>query len=151
MPPKSKIPKGKKEFSVLISEKTYRMVAELAPKIFGKHRGALSEAAEEALRLWVETHTKAHIKTNPPTSIRETYNKVVNELRKMHGIVRTHVSKIDFIKALQKVVRATDQRTQRKWLHTFYIHGFIKPLGLKVYNERSWKNVVAIEIVAKQV
>ena len=151
MPPKRKIPEGKRELSVLISEKTYRMVAELAPKIYGKYRGALSEAVEEALNFWLEAHKIEKTSVNPPLSIREKYNKILRELRKLKGFIPIKVSRIDFEKAMLRVPRMTTKKTRYHWLHTFYMMGFIKPLGIKVFSERSWKNVIAIEIVAKEV
>jgi len=150
MPPKKKIPEGKRELSVLISEKTYRMVAELAPKIYGKYRGALSEAVEEALQDWIAAHTAAHIKTNPPPTIRERYNKVVAEIRKQYGFIPLKVPKKVMEQAIMKAFNVVDPRTIVKWLHTFYYMGFIKPLGVKVRCYANWKHVLAVEIVAKE-
>jgi len=135
---------------ICIRKELYEKVMEFAPKYFGFIRGAFSYAVEEALQEWLDSHTAAHTKINPPFTIRERYNAVMRELRKIKGYLPVKTSKIDFEKAIMTAFNVTDPRTIRKWMHIFYKMGFIKPLGIKVLSERSWKNVLAIEIVAKE-
>lgn len=136
--------------TISIKEDIYKQVSKLAHEVYGFERGAFSYAVEEALQYWLETHTAAHMKTNPPPTIRERYNAVMRELRKMKGFIPVKTSKIDFEKAIMSAFNVADPRTIRKWLHTFFKMGFIKPLGIKVLSEKSWKNVLAVEIVAKE-
>ena len=66
------------------------------------------------------------------------------------GMIPLKIPKQNFEKAIMKAFEVVDSRTIVNWLHRFYIMGFIKPLGIKVRSKRAWKNVLAIEIVAKE-
>ena len=47
---------GKKHLSVMIDERVYRMIRELALRKHGKIKGALSQEVEDALRDWINRH-----------------------------------------------------------------------------------------------
>lgn len=128
-----RMPKGKKQLNVLISEDIYDLLIRLAPEIYGenKYRGALSAIVEEALRYYLlpKAHTQTH--TNPKLSVRAVYFKVKEKISEM-----THIPPIHLKEALERQidlaiseVRGSDPRTIKKWKDIFVKQGLIKPIG----------------------
>lgn len=67
----SKIPKGKKELNVVISEELYRQIIEVAPAWYGKLRGGISALVEEALKQYLASLRRAQNTQNPPSDVKE--------------------------------------------------------------------------------
>lgn len=129
----SKIPKGKRKLTVLISEDTYELLIRVAPEIYGqgKYRGALSHVVEEALRYYLlpRAHTQMH--TNPKLSIRNVYFKVkekISEILHLPVSVLYDVPEKIIDMAIAEV-RGSDPRTIEKWKNLFEKQGLIKPVG----------------------
>jgi len=160
-----KIPKGKRQLHVLIDEKVYKELVEIAPKVYGKGRGGMSAIVEEALKWYLKLLTSSHTmhKTglyNPPLSIRDEYNKFINTLKE---VLREQIG-VDMVplKITVRLARAVmmrafkrckDERTQNRKLHNWYLMNFIKPLKngvpVKLNKPSDWYGVEEIEIVAR--
>ena len=173
----SKIPKGKKQLNILIDEKLYKMLVEIAPKVYGKGRGGISAIVEEALEWYLEhllrTHTKTQTGTsissvssgavrnpNPPLSIREEFNKFIETLkdvmeentgvRKVPIMITVRLARAVMLRAFK---RCKDERTQNRKLHNWYLVGFIKPYKngkpVRISRPSDWYGIEEIEIVAR--
>jgi hypothetical protein len=83
MPSRDKLPKGKRQLLVLISEDLYKLLVEVAPSLYGgsRYRGALSSIVEEALRHYL--NLRAHTKStqNPSRSVRLVYQQVKDKVK----------------------------------------------------------------------
>lgn len=130
MPRKEKIPKGKAQLTVLISEDIYNLLIDIAPQIYGKHRGALSYVVEEALKQYLYPRKHTHKYTNPKLSVRKVYNQVIEELKEIEGFPfkpsETTEPKLDL--AIMRT-RGSDIRTIEKWKKVFEKEGLIKFIG----------------------
>jgi len=138
---------------ITIDPELFEKVMSLAPKVYGIQRGALSNAIEDALRLWLYEYAR-NVKraSNPPSNIRDKYNKVIECIENEKGFVPITVKQTDLEKCIRDALGVKTDRTVREYLHTFYQLGLIKPLTIENPTSPSeWKNNKAIEIVAKRV
>ena len=136
--------------SIAIKEEIYLKAVQKAKETYGVDRGAFSMLVEDLLEQFLAEHTQMHTRINPPRTIRERYNAVMKTLKIMKGIIPTKIPKKEFETAIKRTFEIKDERAVTGWLQTFYEMGFIKPLGIKILSKRSWKNVLAVEIVAKE-
>jgi hypothetical protein len=134
----SKVPEGKVQINILISEEIYKLLIEIAPQIHGKYRGALSRVIEDALRLYLTQrapqggespprHTHMHTKTHK--SVHEIFLEVLNYIKKLHDYSESdiicEITERDLIKAIHGT-RGIDPRTVEKYLKAFQEHNLIK-------------------------
>jgi hypothetical protein len=125
-------PRGKKHLHVLIDEKVYNLLVEVAPVIYGqgRYRGALSYVVEEALRQYLlpRAHTKST--QNPRLGVRSIYNQVVEKIKEiMHYDFKPSEVVEKILDQAIAEVRGSDPRTIAKWKNTFQKAGLIKFIG----------------------
>jgi len=105
MPSKSKIPAGKIQINVLISEDVYKLLIEVAPAIHGKFKGAISRVVEEALRLYLTQKAPQGGTVPPDTHAHSTHSSVRTVYRtkktKIEDIIMKFYSVLDHIKKLK--------------------------------------------------
>jgi len=131
---------------VYLRREIYDKLMELLPKLFDYQRGALSDAVNEALNMWVNAHSAAHIKPNPSPNVREVFKQVLEYLADVHFPTR----KIPIViprklieEAIMNVRQIKDHRSIRNWLRGFVSQGLLK------YDDRRFtlKTVKAFELV----
>ncbi|MEM2512703.1 MAG: hypothetical protein QXU81_00060 [Candidatus Bathyarchaeia archaeon] len=135
-----------------ISRSLWERVEQVAPEIYGIHRGAISYAVEDALKHWLALHLEGRI--NPHQGIRECYNAVMNEVRKYFDLlIPSIVSTEMLLKCVMKALDVKD-RSAQSWIYKFYMEELIKPLSpepLPQINRSSdVKRIKVWEIVAKE-
>ncbi|RLG83316.1 MAG: hypothetical protein DRO39_08585 [Thermoprotei archaeon] len=136
---------------VMISRELYTKVKELASRVYDCHRGALSYAVEEALEMWLATHTQAH-RVNPRMPLRERYNAVIRCLEFEMDEVSRVVHQVFLERCIMNEFDVKDPRTVYGWLHRFYQAGLIKPLTVeRPLKPRDWARNRVVELVAIRV
>jgi len=119
--------KNKVKLQVWISEKIYKKLIEIAPSIYGSHKGALSYVVEQALKDYLAPlHTQ--IRTNPPSRVRLKYELLLSTLKKLKGYRPHQVKEWEFERAVADTF-GTDPRTIRKYKEQFRKFGLIKFVG----------------------
>ena len=118
---------GKVLLQVLISRELYERLLEVAPRLYGKNKGALSWAVEEALRVWLapRTHT-TH--ANPPRKIWLKFKSVKRAIAQILGIPEEEIRDVT-VRVLELAISNTigsDPRTIDKYLKLFEKFGLIK-------------------------
>jgi hypothetical protein len=128
---KSRVPKGKRELTVFISEDLYMQIIEIAPVWYGKHKGAVSAFVEELLRRALATyqHTQIHTK-NPSRSVRAVYDQIVKKIMEIKGysFKPEEIPESVLDQAISEI-RGSDPRTIDKWKRIFERAGLIKFIG----------------------
>lgn len=137
-----KIPKGKVQLHVLISEDVVSELRKLiALKYEGsKLKGVLSHEVEQALRNWIalhksREHTQVHAKVNPSPKAYRVFQEVKAWLREVKGIeFEEGVNQVPrklLVEAIS-AVRGGDERTIRRWLREFERFKLIKWIAPEV-------------------
>lgn len=128
-----KIPNGKRQLHVLISEDLYRKLIQYASAQAGsegRYRGLLSMIVEDALRLYLEPRLKGQVAVNPRFKVRAVYGQVIEALKRILGALPVDGVVHEKILSLAiSEVRGTDPRTIDKWINTFIKSGLMKVLG----------------------
>ena len=78
-----RLPKGKVQLLVYISEDVYRRLISVAPNLYGKNHGAISFVVEEALKQYLYPLGASDVKLNPRMSIRRVYEQVKAKIREI--------------------------------------------------------------------
>ncbi|MHC1600107.1 MAG: hypothetical protein ACXQS5_04720 [Candidatus Methanospirareceae archaeon] len=130
---------------VHIRREIYEKLMELLPKVFDYQRGALSDAVNEALVMWINAHTTAHIKVNPRPDVREVFREVIRYLRDVYfptGQIPTVIPRKMLEEAIMNVRKIRDPRSILNWLRIFCSQGLLK------YNDKlfSLKSAKTFEI-----
>jgi hypothetical protein len=128
---KARVPKGKKELTVFISEDLYKQVIEIAPVWYGKHKGAVSAFVEDLLRRALVTYQHTQIRTkNPPRSLRAVYEQVVRKVMEITGLnYKPDEIPEKYLDQAISEVRGSDPRTIEKWKRIFERAKLIKFIG----------------------
>jgi hypothetical protein len=128
---KDRVPVGKRELTVFISEDLYRQIIELAPVWYGKHRGAVSAFVEELIRRALATYMHTQIThKNPPRSVRSVYEQVVKKLMEILNLdYKPDEVPEKYLDQAIAEVRGSDPRTIEKWKRVFEKVGLIKYIG----------------------
>jgi len=137
---------------VYIDAELFQKVMEIAPRVYNVARGALSLAVEEALRYWVQmrsTHN-AHKPVNPRPDHREVFNCTIRCIEETLGFLPITVNQSLMENCILQCRGAVDPRTAYKWLHSFYLNGWIKPLTITPRKPSDWSRNKAVELVAKE-
>lgn len=113
---------------VTIEYDLYKKLINLLPQIYDYQRGALSDAINDAIKLWISAHATAHIKSNPKPDIRETFRRVVQYLTDnfYYSDVPDLVPRQHLEDAIMYVRNIHDPRSVLGWLRRFWVHGLIK-------------------------
>jgi hypothetical protein len=132
----------KVQLKVWIPRKLFDEIRQLAWSKYGKFHGALSFEVEQALAVWLATHTQNHTKqitinqSNPMPKIYKVWSQVKAYLREKFGydaiIPQQMIPKKHIIEAIS-AIRGNDQRTIKKWLDLFLKYEVIKWIGGEVY------------------
>jgi len=109
---------------------------------YGKFHGALSYEVEQALGVWLATHTQNHTKqlvintANPQPKVFKVWNQVKAYLKEKFGynsiFPQQLIPKKHIIEAIT-AIRGNDERTIQKWLNNFQKYQLIKWIGGEVY------------------
>lgn len=128
---RSRIPKGKKELTVFISEDLYKQIIEIAPVWYGKHKGAVSALVEDLIRRALATYQHTQIRTkNPSRSVRAVYEQVVRRIMEVTGLdYRPDEIPEKYLDQAIAEVRGSDPRTIAKWKGIFERAKLIKYIG----------------------
>jgi len=113
---------------VLISEDVYKKLINVIPKVYGYYRGALSDAVEDALKLWIAEHTSVHVKVNPRPSIDDAFKTVINQAKIETDFSVPRVVKYEVL--LGWIMRGLKikERSAKSWIFQFMQMGLIKPM-----------------------
>jgi len=145
----SKIPEGKRQLNVLISEDLYKKLVEVATSRYGRAHGALSATVEEALTMYFGYLEKEERGESPPTphthrqntrsskhsrkllgdkKVYETYQQVMALLRevKKEDVV-CEINEYELTEAIRRV-RGGDPRTIERWINDFLRYGLMSLL-----------------------
>ena len=118
---------GKVLLQVLVSKEVYERLLKVAPVLYGKNRGALSWAVEEALRLWLAPRTHA-THANPPRKVWLKFKLVKSAIAQILNIPVEEIRDVT-VKVLELAISETigsDPRTIDKYLKLFERFGLIK-------------------------
>jgi len=128
---KKRVPKGKRELDVLISEDLYKQIVEIAPVWYGKSKGAISAFVEYLLRSALATYIHTQMRTkNPSRSVRSVYEQVVEKIKEiMHLDFKPDEVPEKVLDRAIAEVRGSDPRTIDKWKTAFQRAGLIKFVG----------------------
>jgi len=139
---------------ILISEELFENVRKIATEVYGVHRGSLSYAVEEGLRLWLLNHSGTLIGThqNPRAPVREVYNIVMDHLSSITNNIPTSLPTPHFTACVMRALNIKD-RSACGWIFRFYVEGLIKilkPPGGKIFKPSEVRHVQTWELVAKE-
>jgi len=128
---RSRVPAGKRELTVFISEDLYMQIIEIAPVWYGKHKGAVSAFVEYLLRGALATYQHTQIThKNPSRSIRAVYDQVVKKIMEITGLsYKPDEIPEKYLDQAITEVRGSDPRTIAKWKRIFEKAGLIKYIG----------------------
>jgi len=138
MPGRNKIPKGKAQLNVLISEKLKNKLIDLVKVKYPSLRGGLSTEVENALAHWISLHTQKHTnssqinKINPLPKAKVVFEQIKVYLKEKYGFPPQQVTYRDLEEAIS-MVRGSDKRTVRKWMNEFIKWKLIKHIVGQVY------------------
>jgi len=132
----------KVQLKVYLPRSLVEELKRLALAKYGKFHGAISYEVEQALGVWLATHTQNHTKqltlnsANPQPRVFKVWNQVKAYLREKFGydsifpqqlIPRKHI--VEAIAA----IRGDDERTIQKWLNSFQKYQVLKWISGEVY------------------
>ena len=125
---------------VMIERELYEMLLEVAPRFYGRGRGWLSWAVNEALRAWLAPRVHA-THANPPRSLWRRFDRVKQVLAEILGVDASMIKEctekqLDIAIA---IAIGSDPRTIKKYKDFFLKTGLIKdvtphlPPGKKIF------------------
>jgi hypothetical protein len=128
---RSRVPKGKRELTVFISEDLYKQIIEIAPVWYGKHKGAVSAFVEELIRRALATYMHTQIThKNPSRSVRAVYEQVVRKIMEILNLdYKPDEVPEKYLDQAIAEVRGGDPRTIAKWKTLFEKSKLIKYIG----------------------
>jgi len=132
----------KVKLQVWISRKLFDELRRLAWSKYGRFHGALSYEVEQAIGVWLATHTQNHTKqlafntVNPQPKVFIVWSQVKAYLKEKFGyntiIPQQLIPKKHIIEAIT-AIRGSDERTIQKWLNNFLKFQILKWVGGEVY------------------
>jgi hypothetical protein len=118
----------KAQLHVYVRREILETFKRVAFEKYGRFRGSLSLAVEEALELYLGMHTQMH--TNPRRGIRDVYEQVVLKIKEiMHTPLKPVEVPEKILDHAIAEVRGSDRRTIEKWKNIFEKSGLIKFIG----------------------
>lgn len=114
--------------TITIRKDIFDRVIEIAPKIYGVQRGALSLAVEEALEYWLGLHSHQITPLNPRPSTRIIYQKMKNHIQFILGFVPIKVHREILEQAIRAVRGIRSDRAVSNWILAMCAEGLLKPL-----------------------
>jgi hypothetical protein len=123
-----------------VSKEIYDQIRDLAWAKYGRFRGALSYEVEQALRVWLATHTQNAHKllnaANPQPKVARVFNQVKKFLEENLGYVAIipgqQIPRKHIMMAIANV-RGPDDRTVKKWFDAFLANKLIKMITPELY------------------
>jgi hypothetical protein len=132
----------KVQLKVYLPKNLVEELKRLAFSKYGNFHGALSFEVEQALGVWLATHTQNHTKQlvmnaiNPQPKVYKVWNQVKAYLKEKFGynaiVTQQLIPKKHIIEAIA-AIRGDDERTVRKWLENFQKFKLLKWVGGEVY------------------
>jgi len=134
------------KFSTKVDEELLNKFRVKAVEVYGMTRGSLMYALEEAMKMWLNAHETAHIRSNPKPNVKEVFREVVQYLKEQYfptGYIPSIVPRKFLEEAIMSVRNVKDPRAIQNWLSAFASQGLIK------YDTRMFtlKTVKAFEFV----
>jgi len=138
----------KVRINVMIRKDLYDKLRREVARLFNYNRGALSDAVEWAIELWLATVHSAHYRRiNPPSSVEDEFERVLEQIYFDHGEI-PHIMPQEWMeKAIMKAFGVHDPRTIYSRLQKYYTYGFIKPLSFDVITTNKWKYNKSIKLI----
>ena len=123
---KKKLPKGKVQLLVYISEDLYKELVRIAPALCGRCHGSISYVVEEALKNYLTPLSEVgNLKVNPRMSVRRVYEQVKAKIREI--LKQTFTPVLIPERILDMAVRETRGPTVvERWKRFFVQEGLIK-------------------------
>jgi hypothetical protein len=123
-----------------VSKEIHDKIRDLAWAKYGRFRGALSYEVEQALRVWIATHTQNAHKflnaANPQPKVARIFNQVKKYLEENLGYVAIipgqQIPRRHILMAIANV-RGPDARTIKKWFDAFLANKLIKMITPELY------------------
>jgi hypothetical protein len=127
MPRRSNLPPDKTIIEAVVDKALAEKLRNVAYKIYGERRGALSYTVEEALKTFIKLYENKQVSINPHNSIDAYWRQALEYIKKKRGddLAIYEVTELELVEAIVKT-RGADKRTVKKYLEMFLRLGYIK-------------------------